>query len=241
MVRAIFSHHEPGTAVRRAFLDLLKQKYGSIDDLNAAWKTPFQKWDDLLSVIPADQLTSADAGDCAQLATLFADAFFSLVRKELNAFSPGILYLGCRFNSASPEVVKAAARHMDVISINLYQYSPDAGHYGAEDKPLIITEFHYANVSGNNLGSGLRSAQDAVQQGRLLQSFIGEAVDHPQIVGAHWFQWRDQSVGGRYDGENYDVGFFDVADLPKDKLIRGAAESGRNLYSIINQEPHEPN
>jgi hypothetical protein len=240
MVRVIFAHKEPGTAVREAFRDRLASKYACIDDLNAAWKTGFKDWEELLEIVPEDQLKHADEGDCSGLATHFADTFFRMIREELEAFSPGILYLGCRFNAASSEVVEAAARHMDVISTNLYQFSPDPGQYGAHGKPVIITEFHYANLTGNNLGSGLRSAQDSVQQGRLLKSFIAEAVEHPEIVGAHWFQWRDQSVGGRYDGENYDVGFFDVADLPKKELIRAAAESGQNLYTILQQqEPHE--
>ena len=89
------------------------------------------------------------------------------------------------------------------------------------------------NTSGNNLGSGLRSAQDAVQQGRLFREYITKAVEHPQIIGTHWFQWRDQNVGGRYDGKNYDVGFFDVTDIPNEDLIRAAQKCGRNLYKSI--------
>ena len=50
---------------------------------------------------------------------------------------------------------------------------------------------------------------------------------------AHWFQWRDQNVGGRYDDESYDVGFFDVADIPNEDFIRAVEEYGRNLYNSI--------
>jgi len=53
------------------------------------------------------------------------------------------------------------------------------------------------------------------------------------IVGAHWFQWHDQSVIGRWDGENYDIGFFDAVDKPNYSLIRAAESFGRTLYTDI--------
>ena len=156
-----------------------------------------------------------------------------MVREELDSYSPGVLYLGCRFNKGPTEVHRTAAKYVDVMSTNWYSYSPYIGRYGSFDKPVLISEYHFVNTSGSNLGGGLRSAQDAVQQGRLYKAYVKEAVNHPKIIGVHWFEWRDQNVGGRYDGENYDVGFFDVADMPNEELIRAAAESGRNLYDCI--------
>jgi hypothetical protein len=156
-----------------------------------------------------------------------------MVDEELARWSPHTLYLGSRMNVGCDEVVAAASKYADVISANMYSYHPEPGRWGASGKPVLISEFHFANVDGNNLGGGLCSAQDAVQQARLLRVYMKEAVDNPQVIGAHWFQWRDQPVGGRYDGENYDIGFFDVTDRPKELLIRAASEAGRNLYSAI--------
>lgn len=233
VVASILGYKEESTEAKKVFRDWLKNKYSSISALNAAWKTPFVEWDDLLKGVDKEALKKANAADCAALTTLFAGAFYKLVDEELERFSPSTLYLASRFHSGSPEVLQAAAKYADVISANIYWYVPHLGSFGNTDKPVLISEFHFVNVSGNNLGSGLRSAQDAVQQGRLFKAFMADAVDHPQIIGAHWFQWRDQSVGGRYDGENYDVGFFDVADLPNEELIRAAAEQGRSLYNRI--------
>ncbi|HEY5621810.1 MAG TPA: hypothetical protein VIR77_04335 [Pontiella sp.] len=233
-VTDIFGYEEEdNSTVRSVFIDWLRKKYESVEALNAAWSASFSSWDDLLGVIHRDQLKGADSADCSALTVLLADAFYKMVDEELERYSPNTLYLGSRFNSGGREVVEAAARYADVISANIYWYKPNLGSFGATDVPVLITEFHFANLTGNNLGSGLRSAQDAVQQGRLFRTFMEEAVDHPQIIGAHWFQWRDQSVAGRYDGENYDVGFFDVADIPNVELIRAAEEYGRNLYDII--------
>ncbi len=230
LVGAIFGHSATGTDSRKVFIKWLEKKYGGVAGLNKAWKTTFGGWDDLMETTDPELFSRADAADCSALATLFADVQFAMVRDELTAISPNVLYLGCRMNAAPPEVIEALARHAEVISANIYSYRPQPGPYADTDKPVLISEFHFADVSGNNLGGGLRSAQDAVQQGRLLKDFIAEAVKDPKLVGAHWFQWRDQSAAGRYDGENFDVGLYDIVDGPNAELVRAMAACGRNLY-----------
>ncbi len=233
MISVILSYKVEGTAVKKTFRDWLKKKYVTIAKFNEGWKTQFVAWDDLLKVNERDMFKDANSDDCAALAKLFANAFFGMVKEELTSYSPNILYLGCRFHVGPVEVIKVAGKYVDVVSTNLYAYSPNVGRYSGAGKPILITEFHYANTAGNNLGGGLRAAQNAQQQGRLLRAYIADAVEHPQIIGAHWFQWRDQNVGGRFDGENYDVGFFDVADMPNVDLIRASEEVGRSLYNCV--------
>lgn len=233
MISSILSYEQANTEVKKFFKGWLQEKYNTVAALNEAWKTQLTDWDDLLKVNDKSVFKNADSADCSALTTLFAETFFRMVTEELDSYSPGTLYLGCRFHVAPPEVIKTIAKYADVVSANIYSYSPTSGRYSVMDKPILITEFHFVNVSGNNLGSGLRSAQDSVQQGRLFREYITRAIEHPQIIGAHWFQWRDQNVGGRFDGENYDVGFFDVADIPNEDLIRAAEERGRNLYNCI--------
>jgi hypothetical protein len=46
-------------------------------------------------------------------------------------------------------------------------------------------------------------------------------IRNPWFVGAHWFQYVDSPLTGRsYDGENYNVGFVSVADIPYRKWSR---------------------
>ena len=60
--------------------------------------------------------------------------------------------------------------------------------------------------------------------------FLQGALLHPQIVGAHWFQYRDQPLTGRGDGERYQIGFVDVADTPYPEICRASREVGENMY-----------
>jgi hypothetical protein len=56
-------------------------------------------------------------------------------------------------------------------------------------------------------------------------------LHHPQIVGTHWFQYQDEPTTGRsYDGENYQIGFVDVADTPYAETIAASRRIGASLY-----------
>ena len=54
----------------------------------------------------------------------------------------------------------------------------------------------------------------------------------PCCVGAHWFQHVDQPVLGRFDGENYNIGFVDVTDRPYPELTAAAREVNPRLGTI---------
>jgi len=51
-------------------------------------------------------------------------------------------------------------------------------------------------------------------------------------IGTHWFEWIDEPVTGRFDGENYNVGFVDVPDRPYDKLVAAAKVTHARLFDI---------
>ena len=40
------------------------------------------------------------------------------------------------------------------------------------------------------------------------------------FLGVHWFQWQDQPVLGRMDGENYNIGLVDVTNRPYPELVQ---------------------
>ena len=55
-------------------------------------------------------------------------------------------------------------------------------------------------------------------------------------MGTHWFQWWDQPSTGRFDGENYNIGFVNVTDQPYEEFIEGLRpitdSDGRISYSV---------
>jgi hypothetical protein len=51
-------------------------------------------------------------------------------------------------------------------------------------------------------------------------------------VGAHYFTLYDQSALGRFDGENYNIGFLDVCNRPYEPLAQAARASHERLYEV---------
>ena len=76
------------------------------------------------------------------------------------------------------------------------------------------------------------------EDGSFAHRFNREAkivarLEHPNIVGAHWFQYIDQPYtarGSSDDGENYQIGFVDGCDTPYPELIKASREVNWDLY-----------
>jgi hypothetical protein len=153
------------------------------------------------------------------------------VRDAIKAVSPHQLYLGCRFAWVNDLAVKAAAKYCDVISFNLYQRSVADFRCPSGDKPLIIGEFHFGALDRGMFHTGLVPTENQAARADAYKNYVLGALKHPQIVGTHWFQWKDEPLSGRvYDEENYQIGFLDVADTPYRETIEASREIGYHLY-----------
>jgi hypothetical protein len=51
-------------------------------------------------------------------------------------------------------------------------------------------------------------------------------------VGVHYFTSYDQSAIGRFDGENYHIGFLDICHRPYDPLANAARTSHERMYQV---------
>jgi hypothetical protein len=52
------------------------------------------------------------------------------------------------------------------------------------------------------------------------------------VIGAHWFQFSDQPVLGRADGEDLNTGFLDYCDIPYPEMVAISRKIGKNMYEI---------
>lgn len=217
---------------KAALVAALRRRHGAIAALNAAWGTALASWDDLL---PATA-TTPGAGAQADLLAFgedFREAYFAACRAAVRARNPAWLYLGCRANEQDPALLASMARHCDVISLNIYRELPSAffpaGIPG--DRPLLVTEFHVGVRDRGLPQGGLLAAADADARAAAFTAYVRDALDHPALVGSHWFAWYDQSPSGRYlDGENYAVGLVDVTDRPHDALVAAARLLAQEMY-----------
>ncbi|GMV91342.1 MAG: hypothetical protein AMXMBFR82_11200 [Candidatus Hydrogenedentota bacterium] len=216
---------------RIAQIDMLKERYGLIDALNAAWETNAADWDALR--VP-DRPNAACDADLEAFVFAFAHRYFALINDAIKAEAPHLLYLGCRFSTAPEAVVKACADVADVVSFNLYypQIRPDfrTGDH-ALGKPVLIGEFHFGALDRGMFHPGLVGTADQADRAKSFARYVRSVVDHPAFVGCHWFQYVDEPTTGRwYDGENYNIGFVSVVDAPYPEMVESAKTVFGEMY-----------
>lgn len=221
--------NQPATKI---FLADLHAKYGEVAKLNTAWGTSFESWDALLQIRAAPDAAKARA-DLTAFYTKAAEQYFRTARAVIKEGAPRQLYLGCRFAWVNALAAAAAAKYCDVVSYNIYKRSVANFEFnGGADVPLLVGEFHFGALDRGLFHPGLVELPDQAARARAYKEYVEGALHHPQFVGCHWFQYRDEPVLGRVlDEENYQIGFVDVADTPYAETITAAREVGYQLYN----------
>jgi hypothetical protein len=218
------------------FARLLQSRYSSVSRLNAAWNTSLASWNDISNhaVTLPSPLTAACVADLSGFLTDFAGRYFSIVRTNMEQFAPNQLYLGCRFSSRPTEAVSVAAEYCDVVSFNIYNRSLDPNTWGFTrtlNKPCVVGEFHFGALDRGMFHPGLVRAGDQADRGRAYQEYLRSVLVLPAFVGCHWFQYCDEPLTGRFDGENYNIGLVSGTDTPYGELIAAARQIQSDVYA----------
>jgi hypothetical protein len=217
-------------AAKVVFVEDLKVKYETIQDLNQAWGTHYESWDALLQSQKAPDKEKART-DLEEFYTKTAETYFSTIRRELKRVAPEQLYLGCRFAWVNDRAARAATKFCDVVSYNRYTYSvQDTKLPGGIDMPVIIGEFHFGALDRGMFHTGLRKTDNQKDRADKYADYVRGALRNPYIIGTHWFQYLDQPTTGRGDGENYQIGFVDICDRPYPEIVQAARDIGNSMY-----------
>jgi hypothetical protein len=161
--------------------------------------------------------------------------YLQIVNAAVKRADPNHLNLGIRFGGTPPDEVIALARGFDVYSMNKYRWAPPKDFidrvYAIQKLPILIGEFHFG-VPDRGLAPGLVQAMNQTERGVAYSYYVEHAAEHPAIIGTHWYQWIDQPVTGRRDGENYNIGWIDVTDRPYPELVAAAKATHAKLEAI---------
>lgn len=177
----------------------------------------------------------------------FIDAYFSTVAKAIRNADPNHLILASRFyweDKYNRALFEAAAPHIDVVSFNLYDvWSPDADRLIEQwtqwsGRPVIITEWY---AKGEDSGLSNKSGagwlvRDQEARGKFYQNFALGLLAKPNVVGFHWFRYRDNNPdAARYfDSSNADSnkGVVDLDYKAYGPLAARARALNERVYSI---------
>ncbi len=218
-------------AAKIEFISRLRKQYVTIDKLNAVWGETYASWEDMLALKkrPGKGATQ----DLTAFTRIIAESYFKNINEEFKKLAPNKLYMGCRFAGRGPEwAVVAGAKHCDLISYNIYAKTlADFTLPAGIDKPVIIGEFHFGALDRGLFHPGLIETKDQNERARVYVQYVTSALQHPNVVGVHWHQFGDQATTGRFDGENFQVGFVDCCDTPYPETIAALRTVGYDLYS----------
>ena len=241
---------EPQAHAKRAFIELLRRRHGgSIQKLSSSWRRPIESWETLQGPVSPAQLPDgripAVAADLAAFLTLHAGRYFEQVAAALERHDPNHLYLGPRFASRNPEALGACAKWCDVMSFNLYLPSINVGFeteaFRKLGKPALLTEFHFGSSDRGPFWHGVMPVPSEAERGPAYARMLDSVLANPDFVGAHWFQYLDQPVTGRWlDGENGHLGLVGITDIPWKGFVAQASDTNRRILEALRERLQAP-
>jgi hypothetical protein len=203
------------TPARKVFIQQLQERYKSLNDFNKAWNFSWNEWSEQQQLQPV-QLTVSAREDCRLFLKGLASNYYSTVAKVVKEADGNHLYLGSRLAQRPSVVVEAASGFCDVISFNCYDDSIEPSKWSflySFTKPAMIGEFHF---TAPDLGMfpGRKTRLNQQEKLKARESYVKSVLNTKTFIGAHWFQYVDQPLTGRwFDSENYEIGFIGVTDL----------------------------
>lgn len=164
---------------------------------------------------------------------VLAERYYQLMRDFIRKYDARALYLGDRYQSFYyPEVARAAARYVDVVSCNVNAGWNDGSFprfqletlHALTGKPILVSEIYMAareNRSGNRNDHGVYPVVGTqAERASAARTTLEWLARLPCVVGVDWFQFFDEPKHGRDDGENFNFGLVDINNRPYEDLVK---------------------
>jgi hypothetical protein len=225
----------PGCFSRRALADFLKERHNTDAALSAAWGMNVS-----LSALAEGEwhqpLTAAARTDLEDFSEEMVERFFGGLSKACRAVDPHHLNLGIRYYTIPPHWALKGMRCFDVFSMNCYKErlpaEEMAGISAMLQQPIMIGEWHFGALDAGLPASGIGHVPTQADRGLAYRFYLEDAAAQPWCVGVHYFTLYDQNAIGRFDGENYNIGFLDICNRPYQELASAARLSHERMYTV---------
>jgi len=220
---------------RKAFSEFLRGRHGSDAALARAWAMPGVTLAAVAGGPWTQRPTPEARQDIEEFSTIIVARFFDSLSAACRSVDANHLNLGGRYYTAPPMWVQRGMKAFDVIGVNGYservrrELEPFSTYTG---KPIIIGEWHFGALDAGLPGSGIGHVKDQAARGQAYRIYVEDAAAQPWCVGAHWFTLYDEPAQGRFDGENYNIGFLDVCHRPYEPLAAAARATHERLYRV---------
>ncbi len=225
-------------ATRQELVRFLRRKYDGEAAVSKAWNTTVTfdkiaqgKWQ---GVLPPEAMP-----DLRDFSAVMVERYFQTISNACKQVDPNHLNLGMRWQGVPEDWAVPGMKSFDVFSMNCYQEKVPAATVDNIHKllrrPVMVGEWHFGALDVGLPASGIGHLKNQEDRGKAYRVYLEDAASQPNCVGVHWFTLYDESALGRFDGENYNIGFMDVCNRAYEELGRAAIASHERMYTVRGQ------
>lgn len=226
-------------ACKRRLVQMLEEKYHTIDAFNQAWNTQLASFADAAQQgLPVKTKQASD--DMEEFKNLFLETYFKYTCETVRKYDPNHMLIGCRLQSGtinSESLCRIGAKYMDAWSFNYYTYGLDEKfltriHQWTGGKPMILSEFHFNSSADSGVTGGAKDVKSQEERGLAYRHYVEQAANLPYIVGIEWYTLIDGAVSGF----NANCGLINVVDRPWKKMIAEMVKTNYGIYQVASGE-----
>jgi len=228
-------YNTPECATRQELARVLQAKYADGQALARAWEIE-TSFDEIARGVWKKTIKGKALADLEEFSGTMTQRFFKTLSQACREVDPKHLNLGIRYHTVPPKWVVEGMRTFDVFSMNCYRekvpFQDTETISQMLNMPVMIGEWHFGALDVGLPASGIGHVKDQAARGQAYRVYLEDAAANPHCVGVHWFTLYDQSALGRFDGENYNIGFLDVCNRPYDEIAAAAKASHERVYDV---------
>ena len=214
------------------------QKYPTDDALAIAWDMPGLTRGKLASgrwSAATMRLSDKARAQLADFSGVLCRRYFTTASNACRAVDPNHLNMGARYHTLPPKWAREGMETFDVFSINSYSNGPKANAEEASiatGLPVLVGEFHFGSPDVGLPSAALVTVATQEDRANAFRNYVEQHAAKPWCIGVHWFTMYDQNALGRFDGEAYNSGFFDVCNRPYELMSEAAQATHGRMYDV---------
>ncbi len=225
------------TVCKDKLIEFLKDRYHDVAELNRAWNSSYESFADLYqSQSDVSKLSEASSRDMHEFSRIMLRAYVEIPSRACRKVDPNHMILGMRWAWISDSDLVTGWENFDVFSINCYAVDPTSSIQRivdlGVDLPVMIGEFHFGALDAGLPATGLEGVADQHERGVAYRYYCESVAAHPYGVGCHYFQCYDQFTLGRFDGENYNIGLFDICSRVYPEMMNEIRDCAGSIYLV---------